>query len=159
VVWAGFIALVYAAIVSWFVLALPSSPDWNHQAALETVFGQTPRLVIGSLVAYFLGEFTNSYIVAKMKILTQGKWLWSRVIGSTILGEAMDTLLFYPLAFYGVWPDSTLIHAMTTSYLFKVLWETAMIPFTYRVVAFLKKIENEDYYDHKTNFSPFSFRD
>ncbi len=158
VVWTGFSALIYASIVAWLVLALPSSPNWNHQAELEVIFGQTPRLAIASLIAYILGEFTNSYILAKMKILTQGKWLWTRVVGSTVLGEAMDTAIFYPLAFYKVWPNSVLGEVMLSSYLFKIIWETVMMPFTYRIVHFLKRSESEDYYDYDTDFSPFSLK-
>jgi uncharacterized integral membrane protein (TIGR00697 family) len=156
VVWAGFIAMIYASGVAWLVLSLPASPGWIHQEALETVFRQTPRLVIGSLIAYLIGEFSNSYVLAKMKIMTRGKWLWSRIIGSTVIGEGVDTLIFYPLAFYQVWPNALLSQVMMTSYLFKVIWEISMIPFTYRVVSFLKKSENEDYFDEKTHFSPFS---
>ncbi len=93
-----------------------------------------------------------------MKIFTRGKWMWSRILGSTVVGEAIDSIVFYPLAFYGVWPNVVLFEVMLSSYTFKVIWETAMIPFTYRIVRFLKKMENEDYYDYETNFSPFSFK-
>lgn len=156
VVWTGFAALVFASFVSWFIISLPPAAEWNHQAALETVFGQTPRIVLASLAAYFVGEFTNSYVLAKMKILTQGKWLWSRVLGSTVVGEGIDTLIFYPLAFYHSWPLDLVIQVMVTNYSIKVIWETMMTPLTYKIVGFLKRAEQQDYYDYDTNFSPFS---
>lgn len=158
VVWAGFIAMIFASFVSWIILKLPSAPTFNHQAELEVVFGATPRLVAGSLVAYFIGELSNSYVLAKLKIWTQGRWLWTRLLGSTVIGEGIDTLIFYPLAFYGIWPDDLLGSVMMTSYAFKVIWESIMTPFTYRLVSFLKKAENEDYYDYDTNFAPFSLK-
>lgn len=156
VVWAGFAALIFASFVSWFIIAIPPAAGWNHQAELETVFGQTPRIVLASLTAYFVGEFTNSYVLAKMKIYTQGKWLWTRILGSTVVGEAIDSLIFYPLAFLYYWPLELVIQVMLTNYAIKVAWETLMTPFTYKIVAFLKRVEHEDYYDYDTNFSPFS---
>lgn len=158
VVWAGFLAIVFASFVSWLMLRLPSDPSWNHQAALETVFGQTPRIVAASLTAYLVGEFTNSFVLAKLKIYTQGKWLWTRVVGSTLVGEGIDSVIFYPLAFAGTWPTHLLVEVMITSYFFKVIWETLMMPLTYKIVSFLKRIENEDYYDYGTDFSPFTFK-
>jgi queuosine precursor transporter len=158
VVWAGFGALGFASFASWFIVSLPPALGWDHQEALQTIFGQTPRIVIASLIAYFVGEFTNSFILAKMKILTRGKWLWTRILGSTIIGEAVDSLLFYPLAFLGIWPAHLLIEVMITNYSLKVIWESIMTPLTYRIVAFLKRIEDEDYYDYHTNFSPFSLK-
>jgi uncharacterized integral membrane protein (TIGR00697 family) len=158
VVWAGFLALLFASFVSWFIIALPPADGWNNQAALETVFGQTPRIVLASLTAYFIGEFTNSYVLAKMKIFTRGQWLWSRILGSTIIGEGIDTLVFYPLAFLFAWPMDLLLHVMATNYVIKVVWEALMIPFTYKIVNFLKRAEQEDHFDFKTNFSPFSIR-
>lgn len=158
VVWTGFASLIFASFVSWFIVNLSPAPGWNHQKELETVFGQTPRIVLASLTGYFIGEFSNSYVLAKMKIYTEGKWLWTRVLGSTIVGEAIDTLIFYPLAFLGVWPNELLIQVMLTNYTIKVAWETVMTPFTYKIVAFLKKAEQEDYYDYNTDFSPFSLK-
>jgi uncharacterized integral membrane protein (TIGR00697 family) len=158
VVWTGFGAMGFASFVSWLILILPPAENWNHQAELELIFGQTPRLVVASLIAYLIGELANSYVLAKMKILTQGKWLWTRIVGSTIVGEAIDTLIFYPLAFFGVWPIELLLSVMATSYVFKVLWESLMTPLTYKIVGFLKRAEQEDYYDYDTNFSPFSLR-
>jgi uncharacterized integral membrane protein (TIGR00697 family) len=155
VVWTGFIAMGFASFVSWVILALPSAPGWNHQKELELIFAQTPRFVVASLIAYLVGEFANSYVLAKMKILTQGKWLWTRIVGSTIVGEAIDSALFYPLAFLGIWPTELVFQVMLTSYIFKVLWESLMTPLTYKLVNFLKRVENEDYYDYDTQFNPF----
>ncbi|HET7747371.1 MAG TPA: queuosine precursor transporter [Vicinamibacteria bacterium] len=158
VVWAGFGAMIFAAFMSWAVLAFPPAPGWPHQSAYETVFGGTPRIVAASLVAYFAGEFTNSYVLAKMKILTGGRHLYTRTIGSTIAGEAVDSLIFYPAAFLGVWADDLVFRVMMTNYLLKVGWEVVMTPFTYRIVGFLKRAEQEDYYDRDTNFTPFSLK-
>jgi len=156
VVWAGFAALAFASFMSWATLAFPPAPGWPHQAAYETVFGATPRIVLASLVAYFCGEFCNSYVLAKMKLLTSGRLLWSRTVGSTIVGEAVDSAVFYPLAFLGVWETDLVLQVMLSNYLLKVLWEAVMTPVTYRIVSFLKRAESEDYYDRDTNFTPFS---
>jgi uncharacterized integral membrane protein (TIGR00697 family) len=156
VVWAGFGALIFASFMSWAVLAFPPAPGWPHQAAYETVFGSTPRIVLASLVAYFAGEFCNSYVLAKMKLLTSGRLLWTRTIGSTIVGEAVDSLIFYPLAFLGVWSREQVVEVLVSNYLLKVGWETVMTPVTYRVVNALKRAEQEDYYDRDTDFTPFS---
>lgn len=156
VVWAGFAAELFAAFMSWAVLAFPPAPGWPHQAAYETVFGGTPRIVLASLFAYFCGEFVNSYVLAKMKILTEGRFLWMRTIGSTIAGELADSLVFHPLAFWGVWENELVLKVMLTNYCLKVAWEAVMTPFTYKIVNFLKRAESEDYYDRATNFTPFS---
>ncbi len=156
VVWAGFGAIVFASFMSWVVLTLPPAIGWNDQRAYETVFGQTPRIVFASLAAFFVGEFANSYVLAKMKILTSGRFLWSRTIGSTIVGEGVDSLVFYPLAFLGVWENQLVLTVMVSNYIIKVLWEAMVTPFTYRVVGFLKRAEQEDYYDIGTDFTPFS---
>jgi len=156
VVWAGFGAIVFASFMSWVVLTLPPAIGWNDQRAYETVFGQTPRIVFASLAAFFVGEFANSYVLAKMKILTSGRFLWSRTIGSTIVGEGVDSLVFYPLAFLGVWENRLVLTVMVSNYIIKVLWEAIVTPFTYRVVGFLKRAEQEDYYDIDTDFTPFS---
>ena len=158
VVWAGFSALVFASIMSAIILAFPPAEGWPHQPAYETVFGSTPRIVLASLVAYFCGEFCNSYVLAKMKVRTEGRRLWTRTIGSTIVGEAVDSLVFYPLAFLGNWSPALVLSVMTANYLIKVGWEVVMTPFTYRIVAFLKRAESEDYFDRRTNFTPFSCR-
>jgi uncharacterized integral membrane protein (TIGR00697 family) len=156
VVWAGFVGMTFASIMSAVVLAFPPAQGWPHQAALETVFGATPRITVASLVAFFCGEFCNSFVLAKMKIWTSGRFLWMRTIGSTIVGEGVDSLIFYPLAFWGLWETDLVLKVMVSNYALKVLWEVVNTPITYRVVAFLKRAENEDYYDRKTNFTPFS---
>ena len=158
VVWAGFGALAFASFMSWATLAFPPAPGWPHQAAYETVFGGTPRIVLASLVAYFCGEFCNSYVLAKMKLRTGGRLLWSRTIGSTIVGEAVDSAVFYPLAFLGAWESDLVVRVMVSNYLLKVVWEVVMTPFTYRIVSFLKRAESEDYFDRTTDFTPFSLQ-
>ncbi|MCG6958285.1 queuosine precursor transporter [bacterium BMS3Abin03] len=156
VVWAGFGAMGFASFMSWVVVSLPPAQGWIHQSAYEVVFGQTPRIVAASLLAFFSGEFVNSYTLAKMKVFTTGRFLWMRTIGSTIAGEAADSLIFYPVAFYGFWPNDLLITVMITNYVIKVSWEVIATPITYKVVGFLKRKEHEDYYDKDTNFTPFS---
>jgi uncharacterized integral membrane protein (TIGR00697 family) len=156
VVWAGFGAMTFASFMAWFVVGLPPAQGYANQAALEAILGGTPRIAMCSLIAFFIGEFCNSYTLAKMKLWTGGKHLWSRTIGSTIVGELADSLIFYPLAFYGVWENSLIIQVLFSNYAMKVLWEVVNTPITYRVVAFLKKAENEDYFDRGTDFTPFS---
>jgi uncharacterized integral membrane protein (TIGR00697 family) len=158
VVWAGFGALAFASFMSWATLAFPPAPGWPHQGAYETVFGGTPRIVLASLVAYFSGEFCNSYVLAKLKLVTSGRLLWSRTIGSTIVGEAVDSAIFYPLAFLGAWSTEDVVRVMFGNYLLKVTWEVVMTPVTYRIVNFLKRAESEDYFDRNTNFTPFSLQ-
>jgi queuosine precursor transporter len=158
VVWAGFAALAFASFMSWAILAFPPAKGWSDQGAYETVYGSTPRIVLASLVAYFSGEFCNSYVLAKMKVRTAGRFLWARTVGSTIVGEAVDTLIFYPIAFYGVWSPELLMTVMFANYRLKVGWEVVMTPFTYRLVNYLKRAESEDYFDRQTNFTPFSLQ-
>ncbi len=158
VVWAGFGALIFASFMSWCILQMPPAAGWNGQAAYEVVFGATPRIVLGSLLAFVCGEFCNSYVLAKMKILTRGDKLWSRVVGSTIVGEGVDSIIFYPLAFYKVWPDSLVWKVMISNYCIKVLWEIMIMPFTYVIVNFLKRSEQEDFFDYDTNFTPFTLK-
>ncbi len=160
VVWAGFGALAFASFMSWAVLAFPPAPGWPHQAAYETVFGGTPRIVLASLVAYFCGEFCNSYVLAKLKLRTKGRLLWLRTIGSTIVGEAVDSAVFYPLAFLAApgWSDDLVLRVMVSNYGLKVAWEVVMTPVTYRIVNALKRAEHEDYFDRETNFTPFSLQ-
>lgn len=158
VVWSGFGALIFASFMSWFILKLPPAEGWEHQAAFETVFGSTPRIVIGSLIAFCCGEFCNSYVLAKMKIATNGKFLWMRTIGSTIVGEGVDSILFYPIAFYGTWPNSLLLTVMLSNYCIKVGWEVVNTPITYVIVNALKRAEHEDFYDKNTDFTPFSLK-
>ena len=158
VVWAGFGALVFAAVMSLVILAFPPAPTWPHQEAFETVFGNTWRIALASMFAYLCGEFCNSFVLAKMKIRTAGRFLWMRTIGSTLVGEAVDSLIFYPLAFAGVWPRKQVIAVMMSNYALKVGWEVVNTPITYRVVNFLKRVEHEDYFDRGTNFTPFSLK-
>ncbi len=155
VVWAGFAALAFASFMAAVVVAFPPAPGWVHQAAYETVFGSTWRIVAASLVAFWAGEFCNSYVLAKMKVRTAGRRLWTRTIGSTLVGEAVDSAIFYNLAFIGVWPRELLVKVMITNYLLKCAWEAVATPVTYRVVAWLKYAEREDYYDRDTDFNPF----
>ena len=156
VIWAGFAGLGFAAFMSWGIRVLPPAPGWPHQAAYDVIFGQTPRIVAGSLSAFWAGEFANSFVLAKMKLLTNGRFLWTRTIGSTIAGEAVDTLIFYPIAFVGFWSPQLLIQVMVANYLIKVGWEVVATPVTYKVVNFLKRAEHEDYYDRDTDFNPFT---
>ena len=157
VIWAGFGAMIFASLMSFVVTSLPSAStmDPERQKAIELIFGQTPRIVLASIVAFWLGEFTNSFVLAKMKIWTAGKWLWTRTIGSTVAGEATDTLVFYPLAFAGIWSGEQIIAVMIGNYILKVMWEVLATPFTYLIVGFLKKAESIDYYDTNTDFNPF----
>ncbi len=157
VIWAGFAGLGFASLMTTIVVALPPAPFWQHQGAYEIAFGNTPRIVAASMLAYFCGEFVNSYVLARMKVATQGRWLWTRTIGSTIAGEAVDSALFYPLAFYGagIIPDDKLPLVMLAQFLTKVGVEVVFTPLTYKIVNFLKRAENEDHYDRNTDFSPF----
>jgi len=156
VVWAGFGALAFASGMSWVVVHLPPARGWDGQATVEAAFGSTWRIALASLTGYFVGEFGNSFTLAKLKIFTGGRWLWTRTIGSTIVGELGDTLVFYPLAFYGAWSNDVLVSVIIANYFIKVGWEVVATPITYRVVGALKRIEHEDYYDRDTNFTPFS---
>ena len=158
VVWAGFGALAFASFMSWVVLALPAAEGWSGQEALESVFGTTPRIIVASISAYWVGEFSNSYVLAKMKLWTKGKLLFFRTIGSTIVGTAIDSAIFYPVAFWGVWSNDQVISVMLGNYALKVIWEAVATPVTYKVVGFLKKVEHVDYYDYKTDFTPFSLK-
>ncbi len=163
VIWAGFVAMGFATLMSWVVIHMPadSHARFNEtlQPALVTVFGATGRIVAGSMIAFWAGDFVNSYVLAKMKVLTRGQWLWTRTIGSTIFGQAIDTLIFYPIAFFGIWETDTLLAVMGFNWVLKVGVEVVFTPVTYRVVAALKKAENEDHYDCDTNFSPFTLAD
>ncbi len=156
VIWTGFAALLFASFMTWIILALPPAPGWNDQPIFEKAFGQTPRIALASFTAYWCGEFTNSYIMAKMKVQMAGQRLWMRTIGSTIAGEGVDTLIFYPLAFWGVWTPDLMVKVMIANYLIKTGWEAVLTPVTYKIVHFLKRAEQEDYYDRDTNFSPFN---
>jgi uncharacterized integral membrane protein (TIGR00697 family) len=130
----------------------------GYQSGLETVFGNSWRIALGSMIAFWCGRLSNSYVMAKMKIWTQGKHLWTRTIGSTAVGELVDSSLFYMIAFYGIWSTSQIIQVALAQYVLKTLWEVLATPLTYAVVGFLKKKENEDYYDTHTNFTPFKIK-
>lgn len=161
VVWAGFGALVFASFMAWAVISLPPAKSAfmaAYQGQLEAVFGNSWRIAAGSMIAFWAGSFSNSYVLAKMKLWTQGKWLWTRTIGSTIVGELVDSSLFYFIAFYGIWTTQDVVKIAIAQYLLKTGWEVVMTPLTYRVVGFLKRAESEDYYDRTTNFSPFTLK-
>jgi len=158
VIWSGLTALVFASIMATVVVKLPPAAGWGGQAAYESIFGQTPRIVFASIAAFFCGEFANSYTLAKMKLWTNGKALWSRVVGSTVVGEGVDSLVFYPLAFLGVWETKLVVTVMLSNYTLKVLWEVLATPLTYKIVAALKRAEHEDYFDRDTRFTPFSLK-
>lgn len=158
-VWCGFGALLFAAIMSTVVLALKPAPgDYNAnlQTGLEAVFGNTWRIVLGSMLAFWAGSLLNAFVLAKMKIWTRGRFLWARTIGSTAVGEAVDSSLFYMIAFYGIWPTEQVVQVAMAQYLLKTSWEIVATPLTYAVVNFLKRRENEDFYDRETRFNPFS---
>ena len=158
VIWAGFAAVLFMAFMSWVVVSLPPAAGWEGQAAYEQVFGQVPRIVFASVAAFWAGEFVNSFVMARMKLLTDGRWLWTRTIGSTVAGQGVDSLLFYPLAFLGVWETGQVVTVMITNWLLKVLWEAVLTPVTYAVVGFLKRREGIDLYDEGTDFTPFRAR-
>jgi uncharacterized integral membrane protein (TIGR00697 family) len=160
VIWAGFAALFFASFMAWVVVALPPAPFWKNQAAYEVAFGNAWRISLASMFAYFCGEFVNSFVLAKMKLATQGKHLWSRTIGSTIFGEGVDSLLFYPLAFWGtgIIPNEALPGVMLAQFVTKVAVEVLFTPVTYAIVGWLKRHEGVDYYDRDTRFTPFSLR-
>jgi uncharacterized integral membrane protein (TIGR00697 family) len=161
VIWAGFAALVFAAVMSTVVLALkPAADPFNagYQAHLEAVFGNTPRIVAGSIIAFWCGSFVNSYVMARMKVAMGGRALWMRTIGSTLCGELVDSGLFYVIAFGGIWPHRQLVAVVVAQYLLKTGWEIVMTPFTYRIVAFLKRVEGVDVYDRDTDFNPFKLK-
>ena len=161
VVWAGFAGLAFATFMAWVVVSLPPAGSEfmkSYQTNLEGVFGNSWRIALGSMIAFWCGSFANSYTLAKMKIWSGGRWLWTRTIGSTMVGELVDSALFYFIAFYGIWATGDVIKIAIAQYLLKSTWEIVMTPVTYRVVGFLKRVENEDYYDRGTNFTPFSVK-
>jgi uncharacterized integral membrane protein (TIGR00697 family) len=154
-VWAGFGAMLFMALMSWVVVQLPPAEGWPDQKAYEAVFGSTWRIVFASVTAFWAGEFANSFVLAKMKLLTQGRHLWMRTIGSTIVGQGVDSIFFYPLAFYGDWTNAQVLTVMVTNWLMKVTWEAVLTPVTYMVVGSLKRAEGLDVYDEGTDFTPF----
>jgi queuosine precursor transporter len=163
VIWAGFGALAFAAVMGLVVVHLPPDPrvplNRELQPALDLVFGNTWRVVLASMLAYWAGDFANSYVLAKMKLLTRGRFLWTRTISSTIVGQAVDSVIFYPLAFWGRWPSGTILGVVIFNWLFKVAVEALLTPVTYLIVGLLKRAEDEDFYDWHTDFTPFSLRD
>ena len=176
VIWTGFAALMFMAVMSYVVVRLPAFDGWTCagsetlamadgsggatgpicQQTYESVFGSTWRIVLASIMAFWAGEFVNSFVLAKMKIWTKGKALWSRTIGSTVAGQGIDSLIFYPVAFLGIWTTEAVLVVMVTNWALKVLWEAALTPVTYVVVGFLKRREGVDLFDEGTNFSPFA---
>lgn len=160
-VWAGFSTLAFASLMAWIVISLPPSDSafmQEYQGHLEGVFGNAWRIAGGSMIAFWCGSFSNSYVMAKMKIWSRGRFLWARTIGSTLVGEFVDSGLFYFIAFYGIWETGDVIKVAMAQYVLKTGWEVVMTPVTYRLIGFLKKAENEDYYDTDTNFTPFSVK-
>ncbi len=157
-IWAGFAALIFMAFMSWVVVSLPPADGWTNQPAYDAVFGQVPRIVFASVVAFWAGEFVNSIVLAKLKIITKGRYLWTRTISSTIFGQGVDSLLFYPLAFWGSagWTNDAVVTVMITNWALKVVWEIVLTPVTYAVVGYLKRREGVDVFDERTDFTPFS---
>jgi uncharacterized integral membrane protein (TIGR00697 family) len=159
-IWCGFGAMLFATVMSSLIVRLPADPHEPFNAllqpALEVVFGNTWRIALGSMLAFWFGDFVNSYILAKLKIVTQGRALWMRTIGSTVVGELVDSLVFYPLAFYGIWTAETLIKIIILNWALKVTVEVVFTPVTYVVVNALKRAEKQDFYDVGTDFTPFS---
>jgi queuosine precursor transporter len=160
VIWAGFAATGFMAFMAWVVVALPPAPSWTNQAAYETVFGQVPRIVFASMAAFWAGEFVNAFVLARMKLATGGRHLWARTIGSTVFGQGVDSLIFYPLAFWGAegWTGALVVQVLFTQWALKVGWEVLLTPVTYAVVGGLKRAEGLDVYDEGTDFSPFKAR-
>ncbi len=181
VIWTGFAAMIFLAFMSYVVVSLPPFDGWSCAASgfdgqgpltsttdpegpagaicqqtYESVFGSTWRIVLASILAFWAGEFVNSFVMAKMKVWTRGRALWSRTIGSTVVGQGVDSLIFYPIAFLGIWTTEAVIAVMVTNWLLKVVWEAALTPVTYAVVGALKQAEGVDLFDIETDFSPFS---
>jgi uncharacterized integral membrane protein (TIGR00697 family) len=155
VIWAGFAAAIFAAVMCSVIVAMPPAPGWGGQEHYASVFGQVWRIVGASVLAFWAGEFVNSYVLARMKVWTQGRKLWSRTIGSTVVGQGVDSLIFYPLAFLGVWTNGQVLTVMLTNWALKVAWEAILTPVTYVVVGWLKRREGVDVYDEATDFTPF----
>ena len=158
VIWLGFACNLLAVIAIYLGGLAPAAPIWRQQAAYDTILGFTPRLLLASFTAYMVGEFINAFVLARLKIATKGRWLWTRTIGSTLIGEGLDTLIFISIAFWGIIPPQLILTAILTQWTFKVVYEVLATPFTYWIVGFLKRRENLDTYDYQTNFSPILFR-
>ena len=154
VIWLGFACNLIAVIAIWFSLLLPAAGFWDGQAAFEQTLGAAPRILAASFLAYLVGEFANAYVLARMKIATRGRWLWTRTIGSTLVGQALDSLVFIVLAFAGTIPAAALTAAVVTQWLVKSAYEALATPVTYAVVAYLKRAEGIDVYDTETRFNP-----
>ncbi|MGB7404079.1 MAG: queuosine precursor transporter [Pacificimonas sp.] len=155
VIWTGFAALGFMAFMAWIVVGLPPADGWPDQPAYDAVFGLAPRIVLASILAFWAGEIANAFVMAKMKIATGGRYLWTRTIGSTVVGQGIDSLIFYPVAFLGIWETELVITVMLTNYLMKVVWEALLTPVTYKLVGAMKRAEGVDVYDDATDFTPF----
>lgn len=162
-IWAGFGAMLFATFMAWAIVAIPPEPSEPYnkdlQPALELVFGNTWRIALASIIAYWIGDFANSYVLARMKVWTEGRWLWTRTIGSTVIGQGVDSLTFYPIAFYGLWSLQTMIAVIAFNWAMKVAVEVVFTPLTYVVVNALKRAEGVDTFDRHTDFTPFSLKD
>ncbi|WP_126174338.1 queuosine precursor transporter [Altericroceibacterium xinjiangense] len=158
VIWTGFAALAFMAFMAAVVVALPPADGWPGQPAYEFVFGNSWRIVAASMLAFWIGEFANSIVLARMKVATGGRFLWMRTIGSTVVGQGLDSMIFYPLAFYGLagWPPEQLLQVVLSQWLIKTVWEAALTPVTYAVIGFLKRREGIEVFDTDTDFSPFA---
>ena len=159
IIWSGFAAQILMVAYLYFVQILPAAPFWQNQAAYEVILGTLPRVVLGSICAYFAGEFSNSYVLSKMKIWSNGKHLWMRTIGSTVVGEGVDTIIFITVAFTGILPVAALFATGLSVYLFKVIYEVVATPLTYLIVNRLKRAEGIDVYDRGISYNPFSFKE
>ena len=158
VIWTGFFGAFLMSAVLYIVQILPPAADWPNQEAYEKLLGFVPRIVLGSLLAYFAGEFSNSFIMSRLKIRTRGKFLWVRTIGSTLVGEGIDTMIFCLVAFYGLLSNGLLISVIVSNYIFKCGVEILFTPATYLIVGFLKRKEHEDHYDHGISYNPFTLK-
>jgi queuosine precursor transporter len=156
-IWLGFFGMVLLYVMGVIVIKLPSAPGWQNQQAFTTVFGFIPRILIASLIAFWAGEFANSYTLARLKLVTNGRMLWTRTIGSTVVGQAVDTILVITLTFGGIYPVSVLLNTMATGYALKVGYEVIATPLTYLVINWLKRAEHSDAFDRHESFNPFSF--
>ncbi len=158
-IWYGFFASFILVAVTALATIIPPAPEYRDQAAFVTIFQPVGRIVLASLIAYWCGEFANSFTLAKLKLITKGRFLWTRTIGSTVIGQAVDTTVVMFVAFYGTRPISVIVQLIVSGYLFKVIYETVMTPLTYKIVNLLKRTEGVDYFDYQTNFSPFATKE
>ena len=159
IVWSGFASLILMALAYWFVQILPGAAFWKNQNAYDLILGGVPRIVLGSIVAYFVGEFSNSFVMSKMKIWSNGKHLWMRTIGSTVAGEGLDSVFFNVIAFLGVLPGGAVLALIVSAFVFKVAYEIIATPFTYIVINYLKRSEGIDVYDRGIDYNPFLLRE